>query len=201
MPKLPKLFSRFIFSSKNSTAVIDCFLTDRQKKFTELWAVFRSNLGKNQVLRFSLMHSFPRKNPVVTSTSVFKTRQKFYDKSQKIPRTTSETKKYSFFSKFTMSSKNSFVGINYIFESPLPKLSAKNQKTLHAKSESTLKKGIYWPIFHLVKKNAILKTLSKVQPIVSYSSAQAWNYSQNFGSSTLQQEAPLSVVNNKHNAG
>ena len=91
MPKLPKLFSNFIFSSKSSTAVIYCFLTDRQKIFTELWAVFRSNLGKNQVLRFWLMPSFPR-NPVVTSTSVFKTMQNFYAKSQKIPWTTSETK-------------------------------------------------------------------------------------------------------------
>ena len=91
--RLSKFISTFTFSSKSSSAVIDCLLTDRQKKFTDIGAVFRSNSGKNKVLRFSLMHSFPRKNPVVTWTSVFKTMQKFYAKSQKFSRSNSETKK------------------------------------------------------------------------------------------------------------
>ena len=51
MPKLPKLISNFTISSKSSSAVIDCLLTDRQKKFTKLWAVFRSNSGKKSRIK------------------------------------------------------------------------------------------------------------------------------------------------------
>ena len=80
--RLSKFISIFIFSSKTSSAVIDCLLTDRQKKIIDIRAVLRSVSGKDQVLRFSWMNFFPRKNPVVTWTSVFKTMQKFYAKGQ-----------------------------------------------------------------------------------------------------------------------
>ena len=136
---LSKFNSTFTFFSKSSSAVIDCLLTDRQKKFIDIGAVFRSNFGKNQVLRFSLMHSFPRKNPVVTWTSVFKTMQNFYAKSQKFSRSNSETKK-NYFSKLVISSEKSSGDKNYIFDSPLTKMLAKNGKKFDTQSSKTYQK-------------------------------------------------------------
>ena len=157
---LSKFNSTFTFFSKSSCAVIDCLLTDRQKKFIDIGAVFRSNFGKNQVLRFSLMHSFPRKNPVVTWTSVFKTMQNFYAKSQKFSRSNSETKKT--ISQNLSSLQKNLLETKITFLRALSqKCSPKTEKNSTLKVRKHIKKSVYWSNFHLGKKHAFSKIVSK----------------------------------------
>ena len=159
--RLSKLISIFTFSSKSSPAVIDCLLTDRQKKFNDIGAVFRSNSGKSQELKFSLMHSFPGKNPVVTWTSVFKTMQKFYAKSQKFSRSNSETKK-KLFLKTCHLFRKFFWRQKLHFWQPSHKNARQKWKKIDTQSPKTYQKtSVYWSNFHLGKKHAISKVVSK----------------------------------------
>ena len=79
---------------------------------------------------------FPQKNLLDTRNADFKTIQLFFAKSQKIPGSSSETANIYSSQKIIISSKNTFGGINYIFDSRLLKLFAKVQRTLHTKSEN-----------------------------------------------------------------
>ena len=82
---------------------------------------------------------FPRKNPVVTWTSVFKSMQKFHAKSQKFSRSNSETKK-NCFSKLVISSEKSSGDKNYNFDSPLTKMLVKNGSKFDSQSPKTYQK-------------------------------------------------------------
>ena len=59
------------------------FWQNARKSFTELWKVFALKVTKCQVLRFTLKHFFPQKNPVHTRNVVFRTMQKFLPKVRK----------------------------------------------------------------------------------------------------------------------
>ena len=168
---LSKFISTFTFFSKSSSAVIYCLLTDRQKKFTDIGAVFRSNSGKNKVLRFSLMHCFPRKNPVVTWTSVFKTMQKFYAKSQKFSRSNSETKKT--ISQNLSSLQKNLLEAKITFLTALSqKCSPKTEKKFDTQSPKTHQKKVFTdPTFISAKSMHFRKLCQKIKAIVSYSSA------------------------------
>ena len=162
--------SIFTFSSKSSSAVIDCLLTDRQKKLTDIGAVFRSISAKDQVLRFSLMNYFPRKNPVLTWTSVFKTMQKFYVKSQKFSRSNSETKKT--ISQNLSSLQKNFLQTKITFLTALSqKCSPETEKNWHSKSKNISKNKCLLIQLSSRQKDAFSKIVPKIKPIVSYSSA------------------------------
>ena len=177
---LSKFNSTFTFFSKSSSAVIDCLLTDRQKKFIDIGAVFRSNFGKNQVLRFSLMHSFPRKNPVVTWTSVFKTMQNFYAKSQKFSRSNSETKKKLFLKTCHLFRKIFWRQKLHFWQPSHKNARQKRKKIRHSKSENISKKVFTDPTFISAKSMHFRKSCQK-EPIVSYSSALGMKLFKNFG--------------------
>ena len=117
------------------------------------------------------MHSFPGKNPVVTWTSVSKTMQKFYAKSQKFSQSNSEIKK-NYFSKLVISSEKSSGDKNYIFDSPLTKMLARNGKKLTLKVRKHIKRQVFTdPTFISAKRMHFRKSCQKIKPIVSYSSA------------------------------
>ena len=145
-------------------------MTDRQKKFTDIGAVFRSISGKDQVLKFSLMNSFPRKNPVVTWTSVFETMQKFYAKSQKFSRSNAERKRT--LSQNLLSLQKNLLETKITFLTALSqKCSPKAEKNSTLKVRKHIKKVSTDPTFISAKRMQFRKSCHKIKPIVSYSSA------------------------------
>ena len=127
------------------------------------------------------MHSFPRKNLVVTWTSVFTNMQKFYAKSQKLSRSNSETKKT--ISRNLSSLQKKLLETKITFLTALSwKCSPETEKNWHSKSENIPKKQMFTDLtFISAKRMHFQKSCQKIKPIVSYSSALVLKISKKFG--------------------
>ena len=107
------------------------------------------------------MYSFPGKNLVVTWTSVSKTMQKFYAKSQKFSQSNSETKK-KLFLKTCHLFKKIFWRQKLHFWQPSHKNARQKRKKIDTQSPKTYQKtSVYWSNFHLGKKDAFSKIVPK----------------------------------------
>ena len=125
------------------------------------------------------MHSFPGKNPVVTWTSVFKTMQKFYAKSQKLSRSNSETKKTV--SQNLSSFRKIFWRQTFHFWQPSAENARQKRKTLTPKVRKHIKKiSVYWSNFISTNSMQFRKSCQKIKPIVSYSSAPGLKLTKKF---------------------
>ena len=135
-------------------------MTDRQKKFTDIGAVFRSISSKDQVLRFSLMNYFPRKNLWSLEHQFLKPCKSFMPKVRNFRDQTQKQKKV--FLKTCHLFRKIFWRQKLHFWQPSHNNARqKRKKNRHSKSENISKKSVYWSNFHLGKKHAILKIVSK----------------------------------------
>ena len=157
---MSKFISNFIQSSKISSGSIECFLAEHHRKFHECLKSFPIEVQKNQVLGFSLKRFFLRKISWPREMQILKP-YTFFAKSQKIPRSSSETAKlYS--QKIIFSSKNSFFGRHKLhFWQPSSKIVSQNPKNFTHKVRKH--KGSKYLLIHFFsgQKNALLKIFSK----------------------------------------
>ena len=121
---------------------------------------FPLNFRKRSGIKVFIDELFSSKKPVVTWTSVFKTMQKFYAKSQKFSRSNSETKKTV--SQNLSSLQKNLLETEITFLTALSQnCSPKTEKKSTLKVRKHIKKSVYWSNFHLGKKHAISKVVSK----------------------------------------
>ena len=125
------------------------------------------------------MHSFPRKNLVVTWTSVFTNMQKFYAKSQKLSRSNSETKKT--ISRNLSSLQKKLLETKITFLTALSwKCSPETEKNWHSKSENIPKKQMFTDLTFISTNRMQFRKSCRKEPIVSYSSALGLKFFKKF---------------------
>ena len=172
MPKLQKVISKVIQSSKISPRGTDCILTERHRKFHGTVKSFLLNFRKNQEIKFLLKHFFPQQSPEDTWNAVFKTMKKLFAKNNESLDKTQKPKK-KIFPNFYHLSKKVFGGIKYIFDCRLLKLFAEAKK-LYTQSPKRYKKWVFIDlIFIWSKRMHFRKSCQKIQSKILYSSAQS----------------------------
>ena len=145
-------------------------MTDRQKKFTDIGAVFRSISGKDQVLKFSLMSYFPRKSLWSLELQFLKPCKSFMPKVRNFRDQTQKQKKL--FLKTCHLFRKIFWRQKLHFWQPSHKIARQKRKKIrHSKSENISKKVFTDPTFISAKSMQFRKSCQNLKPIVSYSSA------------------------------